>query len=155
MIAYHGTSKENAQRILEEGFRVMKKYVSDPGDFGRGLYLDTSVPRARAVGEVVIVAEVDIEGFYVARGGEAYPTSRDSEWAEIVLNEEGEMGTLFGHGMSREKWSWQVRNEMLKRGYKGFVWRRRDGQMEICVYDPKIIEVIGILTSWCNRLAIT
>lgn len=36
--AYHGTSKENAERILKEGFRIQRDSQQYPNDLGHGIY---------------------------------------------------------------------------------------------------------------------
>jgi hypothetical protein len=43
LVGYHATSKENAERILEEGFKIQ---LSDEMFFGKGLYLSKTIEDA-------------------------------------------------------------------------------------------------------------
>jgi len=52
---YHGTSKENAERIHREGFRP-----SAGGMLGAGVYMSTDIDKARGYGPVVLEAQVQV-----------------------------------------------------------------------------------------------
>lgn len=58
MIAYHGTTKENAKKICEEGFSP--DYFGQNGNhFGDGIYLTTTKKRAKVYGSHVVTVEID------------------------------------------------------------------------------------------------
>lgn len=62
MIAYHGTTKENKIKIIEEGFRSDTK-IKQGKLYGDAIYFTTSRKRAKDFGSEVIKAEIDVSKF--------------------------------------------------------------------------------------------
>lgn len=58
MIAYHGTTKANAESICRNGFSSEKE-GSNGNHFGNGVYLATTKKRAKAYGKHVVSVEID------------------------------------------------------------------------------------------------
>lgn len=110
-----------------------KVFISDPGDFGRGIYYTTLKARAKAVaGEAhVTQKEIEFDNPFIIDYGEAYAT--------LVQD----YNTL-GHGIDLEA---RLRNckrltiDMLNKGYDGLIAVRKDKtgkvvELEIVDYRP-------------------
>ena len=59
MKLYHGTSRENAKRILMRGFKLSK--TSNDFFYGRGLYFKPTVEGAKMYGDVVLEVEIKVQ----------------------------------------------------------------------------------------------
>lgn len=59
---YHGTNKDRASSIVQDGVDLEHPRKSDPGDFGLGFYVTKSLASAKSYGECVLLVEVDLSG---------------------------------------------------------------------------------------------
>jgi len=143
LILYHGTTPENYYSILKQGFKITEKEVSDPGDFGRGIYLTGMKGRAKAYGKVITV-EVNLENPLIFHSvSEAY------KWREKLIEKFGD--TIHGKGSSieerlqsrreaAEKW----RNYFLEKGIDGIIIYDKywgEEPYEVVVFIPEKIKV--------------
>lgn len=141
MKLYHGTDEASAARILSEGFDVDALRRSDPGDFGWGVYLTSSLPRARAYGSVVLEVEVDESRFarlpcpYFLDDFQRVEPETEVErlFYSVAFDAEGEMLTI--HSPDREGVSKAVAKTFLEAGYDGLVTGPgRYGDLEVVVF---------------------
>lgn len=145
MRLYHGTTPEAGLSMLKDGIDLFHPRKADPGDFGRGFYLTNNIHRARACGKYILRVEVD-----------------DSQYADIpnpYEPDDSEAGKLFRslafdgdnmltcvHSINREdrqKLCTRIREEFLKRGYKGIKtgWKRAGSiEHEHVVFDLDTIK---------------
>jgi|GEM_PF-4200718 len=148
MILYHGTTPEGMEKIPKEGFSLEAERVSDPGDFGWGIYLTGMPARAKPYGGVnVLRVEVDFNNPLIFRSvSEAY------KWRDPFVEKYGD--TLHGIGntwkeklKSKAKIAKKWREELLKRGYDGIIIydeKIRNGEpYEAIAFKPENIKVIS------------
>lgn len=81
---YHGTSKQAAEKILAEGFRLPEE--SSDFFYGRGLYFKKTIRGARMYGAVVLEVEIDVDPVEVPKM-EAIGTFE--QWAKVECQELG------------------------------------------------------------------
>lgn len=128
MILYHGTTPEGMEKIPKEGFSLESARVSDPGDFGWGIYLTGPYARAKAIGgKNVLTVEVNLDNpLRFSTMSDAY------KWREALIEKYGDtihgIGETFDEKLknrfsSAKKWT----EHLLKEGYDGII-----------IYDPKI-----------------
>lgn len=90
---FHGTTPDLADKILTEGFDLAAPRLSDPGDFGWGVYLTDHIERARGYGKGLLRVTVDTQQFAVVGtfprdpdyGGNGSPS-----WEARVLENQAE-----------------------------------------------------------------
>lgn len=164
---YHGSRAK--EEILERGFDVEAPRVSNPGDFGWGIYLSGNPARARASGPVLEV-EVCFEKPLVLESpyrihppetaGDKFIAELREKYGDTVhgLTEE-EAIELHRKGKSPEeiaeisrqnriyasrKWA----EEIQKAGYDAVVWEKpyrykpREENYEVVIFDPDKIKAI-------------
>ena len=151
---YHGTSRKRAALILAEGVDMEAPRTRDPGDFGWGFYLTTSLSRARACGEVVLEVAVDTSNFaylpypYFLKRGSITPLEPTTEVERLfhdtvftlVDNDWWKMGTVNGTADERQRAARKVRDCFLAHGHAGIETPHDDG--EVVVFDPTSIQHI-------------
>jgi len=135
---YHGTSPENAAKILMNGFDLDAKRSHDPGDFGSGIYLTTSRTRAKHMGGPAIL-EVSVNLRQFAYIPNPYFTRMLEQVAPIgpvqemfyclAFDAAGEMATIHGDKLhkpdriitlrTREQVCVDIRERFLKEGFHG------------------------------------
>lgn len=124
--AFHATSMESAERILKKGFRLDVPHVSDPGDFGLGIYFTTNIHRARAIGRVILEVELRLVNPLRLSQKEAY---------RLVIDELG-FDTIHGHGCpeKRAEEARKAREWFLEHGHDALISVRSSKDFEIAVY---------------------
>ena len=65
MKLYHGTSRQNAKKIIGKGFRIPSE--SSEFFYGRGLYLKPTSEGAKMYGETVLEVKVDAKPCKVSK----------------------------------------------------------------------------------------
>jgi hypothetical protein len=138
---YHGTRKW--EKILSEGFDIEAERVSDPGDFGWGIYFVKPISRAKCHG-TVLAAAIDItdcafiDNPYFLKGTEAVvPRTFEEELFHSLVFEKDQMKTVSGEWNDRVFCSMRVREVFLREGYAGIRTNYMRGEM--VVFDPDII----------------
>lgn len=136
--AYHATDAVRASLILKEGFRLDVEHRSDPGDFGQAVYLTTSLARARAIGRVILVVELDLNSPLELSDSDAYA---------LVIDKLG-FDTIHGksHPGGRPEACRKVREHFLAEGHDALISRRKapgEMEMEIAVYDLKAVKQVA------------
>jgi hypothetical protein len=148
MRLYHATTEQAAKKILTSGFDLSAPRTRDPGDFGWGIYFTPSLSRAKAMGKVILVADIDTKYFYTTHDAYCLSEKRDAFWCRTVLNKDGEMGTIHGDwdgtNLDRGEFSQMVREEMLNRGYNGLIWEQKGKVREVVVYEPLAIRKVSL-----------
>ncbi len=115
MRAYHATSKENAVKILAEGFDLNAKRTADPGDFGWGFYSTCYLPRARGIGGIVLTVDVPlIRPLRFQTMADAYA------WLDTKQEVMGG-DTVRGHTEERIACSKKLREHCLEQGIDGLI----------------------------------
>lgn len=134
-ICYHGTTKENAEKILLEGFKLDTKLNRDPGDWGRGIYFYPEQKSAKGLDETVLKAEIDISNYFKI-SNEEINTIRSQLIEEI--------GSPVKDTFQRRiKIAWLWRKYFLDKGYKGLLVKGWDSfGYEIIVFDIDTIKTV-------------
>lgn len=147
MILYHATTPEGLKQIPKEGFSLEAERVSDPGDFGWGIYFTGIHSRAKAHGGVnVLEADVLFDNPL-----KFWSVSSAYKWREDLIRKYGD--TIHGVGntaeekyKSRVKSAKKWREELLGLGYDGIIiydekWGR-EKPYEVVVFKPENIRVV-------------
>lgn len=114
MKAYHATTKENARKILIDGFDLNAKRLRDPGDFGRGFYSTAYLPRAHGIGgEIIRVRMIIDKPLHFESMEQAY------DWLDSVKPVTGD--TIIGSIEERERAALLVQGMVEMQGYDGIV----------------------------------
>jgi len=151
-IAYHGTSKENAKAILDDGFKLDTEHRRDPGDLGRGIYFYGSKWQAKILNQTILAAEIDDSHFLTLvppRLQEVLGGLRKKYgctiWGKAEHKQEGLHSYLDvrGHDLYSERtvaaWAW--RNHFLGLGWLGLLVKGWDSpgvkhaRFEVVVFD--------------------
>lgn len=132
MKAYHGTTKENALKICEEGFS--SEYFGKNGNhFGDGIYLASTKKRARLYGKVIICVELDESGLFQLDNW--YPTYMERCRTEF------EKGTP--HEAVNSVVGKAYQDEYTHQGYTGILMPPPLGTgSEMVIFDTSIIQEI-------------
>lgn len=112
MILYHGTSAENKEKILNEGFKTTY------GEYGECVYLAIDKDLACDYGDEIIEVFIDKE--------------------YIVEVDEAEVDTNIGH-VGLENIAFDNDYKAVQVNYSRM--KSDKNYSEICVYDPSIIEI--------------
>lgn len=147
---YHGTSGEDAARILRAGIDVERERRSDPGDFGWGVYLAHDPERARSYGPVVLEFLVEEAGlaripnpYFVAGLDEVAPvTEAERRFHALAFAPGGRMRTVQGRWAERVAASREIRDAFLAAGYAGIRSDYLGG--ETVIFDPSIVRRIRV-----------
>ena len=142
---YHGTTLENAQKIMAEGFRLDVVRSSDAGDLGRGIYL---YPATKASFQYMklfyaCILEVTAEGqFLILVPPKLY------EVIELLRRKYG--CTIRNSPKQRLKSAWAWREHFLQQGYDGLLVKGWDTPAneegyEIVVYNLEAIKQIRLV----------
>lgn len=130
MIVYHGTSKENAQKICQDGFSP-EFQGTNGSHFGDGVYLTTTKKRAKLYGKTVV--SVEIQGGNLAtldNWYQEYQQKCESTYQAGVP--EDQVNTIVGNG---------YKTEFLTAGYAGVVLPVLMGTgKELVIYDAGVIQ---------------
>jgi hypothetical protein len=149
VILYHGTSPESAETLLAQGFDTEAVRKHDVGDWGWGIYLTDSLPRARSYGTVL---EVDVDESDFAHIKSPYfldgftdldpETPAEQLFFDIAFDERRDMLTV--RGGNRERVAREVRDAFLHEGYSGIYPGLTDamGTKDVVVFDPDAIRSI-------------
>lgn len=131
---FHATTQDRAARILIEGFRLDVSQKSDSGDFGEAVYFTTCMARAKAIGRVILEVELELENPITLPQSDAYA---------LVIDRLG-FDTIHGHGVfgaSLEE-ARKARAHFLSIGHDALISKRGPRDLEIAVYDLKVIRRI-------------
>ena len=131
-IGYHGTSRENKENILKEGFKIDAPLARDPGDWGRGIYFYPHKNLAQFLNLVVLKSEINITNFL------KIPHCK----IETVRKPLEETIGCPIRGVDRLKISWVWRQHFLNNGYNGLLVKGWDcgHRYEIIVFNLDTIQ---------------
>jgi hypothetical protein len=134
--AYHATDMSRASMILREGFRLDVSHKHDPGDFGQAIYLTTSLPRARAIGKVILTVDLELKSPLELSDKAAYA---------LVIDVLG-FDTIHGksHLGGRHEAAEKAREHFLADGHDALISKRGVDDLEIAVYDLKAIKRVSL-----------
>lgn len=146
---YHGTTVEAATKIMAGGFDIDAPR-KDHGDFGRGIYLTTSLSRAKAYGSVVLEVEVYTADmamipnpYFVEKMRELEPkTDAEKLFYEHAFGTDkgGRTIMLTIHGKNPAGVSSLIRHQFMSREYTGILTRYHGD--ETVVFDTNVIKSI-------------
>lgn len=136
ILAYHATRPDRAAKIASEGFRLDVAHKSDPGDFGEAIYFTTCMSRAKAIGRAILEVELELANPVQLPQSEAYA---------LVIDKLG-FDTIHGHGVAGASVAEakKARAHFLGLGHDALVSDRGDGDLEIAVYDLKVIRKVQL-----------
>ena len=150
MIVYHGSVAP--ERVLQEGFRLVKPRLGDPGDMGRGIYTTTRYSRAACYGQAVLECRLDVtlyaripNPYFLHQLGELQPETLDEHvFYALAFEHQDEhrtaMPTVNGNAEERLAAAERVRDGMLAAGYTGIV---TEYEGECVTYDLNTIQALG------------
>ena len=132
MIVYHGTTKENAQSILKEGFSI-EKQGENGSHFGKGIYLTTTKKRAKVYGKHVVSVEIDNTKLYLLTNWLKDYKNKCQEVYEAGTSADN-VNTVVGE---------YIKNLYTSQGYTGILMEGLIGKTkEIVIYDALTIKNI-------------
>lgn len=153
MRLYHGTRPEHASDILIHGVRFAGLSRRDPGDFGTGFYLTSSLERARSYGSNVLGVEVYTEMLARVRNPyflEGLVPVQPSTEPERLFHQAAFRGsvmlTVQARGEERARACDAVRDTFLRSGYTGIIAYASRGEAEVVLFDDTAIQKIYLLT---------
>lgn len=118
MVYYHGTNKANREKILKEGF------ILAYGRFGEGAYFTSNLDEAKGFGSEICKVSVPEDKVL-----KIYYPDLINNYPDLSIEEE--------EGVT------ELRDFVLSKGCLAVEIRYVSGDIELCVYDPNIIKIIG------------
>ena len=150
---YHGTDDTSREAILRDGFDLNADRRHDCGDFGWGVYLGGSLPRARSYGGNVVQVELDesrfariVNPYFVEGFCEVKPVTDVEKLFHSLAFVPGQYGgnqvmlTVRGTREARYAASKRVATAFLEAGYAGIISEHSGG--ETVVFDTTAIASI-------------
>jgi len=67
MIVYHGTTKENSNRIKKEGFCIHKCGTNWGNTYGKGIYFTKKIEDAQQYGDSIIICDIEYKPYVLNR----------------------------------------------------------------------------------------
>lgn len=130
MIAYHGTTKENAVNICKDGFSQEHQGING-NHFGDGVYLTTTKKRAKLYGNHIVSVEIDETNLFLLENW--YPDYMNAcDQAYKNGSPEKAVNTAVGT---------QYKERYMALGHSGIIMPVLMGTgKEMVVYDPRIIK---------------
>jgi hypothetical protein len=157
---YHGTSQKCAREIIKNGFDVDARKNSDPGDFGRGIYITKSIERAKTYGSVVLMLNVDTSDFTYIRNPYFIEgltptkpkTATDMLFYDLAFDANGEMRTVYqgraSNASDRDFVCSLIRETFLHHGISGICTSLEDEE-------SVIFDVSAIKDIWVNTITLS
>ena len=139
LTVYHATDAQRASMILREGFRLDVNRRTDPGDFGLAAYFTNQFSRAKAMGRVVLTADLELRNPIQLKDSEAY---------ELVIDKLG-FDTVHGrsHPGGRQEAAKLAREYFLGKGHDALLSTRSalgEVETEAAVYDLNSIRNVRL-----------
>ena len=157
VFGYHGTTLENAKKILVEGFKLDKIKCSDAGDLGRGVYLYPKTSLSFMKRFYPCILEVTAEGKFLI-----LVPPRLYEVMEFLRQKYG--CTIRNPPEKRLKAAWAWREYFLRQGYDGLLVKGWDTPVkekgyEVVIFNLDTIKEIKVFSTknpifWVRNLKV-
>ncbi len=141
----HGTNLEAAESIIKNGVDMFHPRKKDPGDFGMGFYLTSSLIRANVNGHSILEVDLDVSKFaFIADPYNPDTSTMAQVFKSLAFNDKDEMLTCV-HSVrfeERREVCMRIRNNFLTMGFQG-IQTKHNGD-ETVVFDVASIKSIKI-----------
>lgn len=159
-ILYHYTTRENADKIMKEGFKVASQFKSKTytNNFDGVFFTQSARPYWNNSGHVRIAARVNLQNpldisSFPMDAAQYTPQQRAiaDKIAQIMQVAEENHDKIMGDKYSQSVMAQQASKAFQAAGYDGLIYNSSDGHVEHVVFNPENIRIIGTNVERFNR----